>query len=44
MCLGAHYGLGKRDRYIRLDWRGTLQRLQYVFSVLYVGYTPARDR
>ncbi|KAF8849659.1 hypothetical protein BDZ45DRAFT_604026 [Acephala macrosclerotiorum] len=35
MCLGTHYGLGKHDQYIRLDWRGTLNRLQYVFSVLY---------
>ncbi|KAH8662841.1 hypothetical protein BGZ60DRAFT_565767 [Tricladium varicosporioides] len=35
MCLGTHYGLGKHDQYIHLDWRGTLNRLQYAFSVLY---------
>ncbi|KAH6668385.1 hypothetical protein B0J14DRAFT_658302 [Halenospora varia] len=29
MCLGTRYGLGKHDQYIRLDWRGTLHRLQY---------------
>ncbi|KAH8645570.1 hypothetical protein BGZ60DRAFT_257601 [Tricladium varicosporioides] len=35
ICLGTHYGLGKHDQYIRLDWRGTLNRLQYAFLVLY---------
>ncbi|PVH68438.1 hypothetical protein DL98DRAFT_506849 [Cadophora sp. DSE1049] len=35
MCLATHYGLGKHDQYIHPEWRGTLQRLQYVFSVLY---------
>ncbi|CZR65198.1 uncharacterized protein PAC_15098 [Phialocephala subalpina] len=35
MCLGTHYGLGKHDQYIHMDWRGILNRLQYVSSVLY---------
>ncbi|KAH8594002.1 hypothetical protein B0O99DRAFT_742261 [Bisporella sp. PMI_857] len=35
ICLGTHYGLGKHDQYIHLDWRGALNRLQYIFSVLY---------
>ncbi|KAH6695940.1 hypothetical protein BKA61DRAFT_563689 [Leptodontidium sp. MPI-SDFR-AT-0119] len=35
MCLATHYGLGKHDQYIHPERRGTLQRLQYVFSVLY---------
>lgn len=38
--IGARHGLGKHDQDIRPEWRGTLNRSQYAFTVLYVSSYP----